>query len=76
MSRAASRTLLVSASAGAPPWHRSLGALVRRCSLQEVVSPPSTLPDEVLKEMLECYDEAANRVIHRMSVDDIVRSAR
>jgi hypothetical protein len=52
-----------------------VGELLTNYSLREVVGPPSALLDEGLKEMLECYDKATSRIIHRLSVDDIVRSA-
>lgn len=51
-----------------------VGELLIDYSLREVVGPPSTLLDEGLKEMLECYDKATSRIIHRLSVDDIVCS--
>lgn len=36
------------------------------CSLQEVVGPPLALPDEGLKEMLECYDKVASRIVRML----------
>lgn len=41
--------------------------------LQEVIGRPSALLDEGLMEMLKHYDDAANRVVHRLFVDEIVR---
>lgn len=38
---------------------------------QDVIDPPLSLSNEVL----EGYDEAASRVVHRLSVNDIVRNA-
>jgi hypothetical protein len=39
---------------------------------RDVIDPPSSLLDEVL----EGYDEAASRVVHRLSMNDVVRNAR
>jgi hypothetical protein len=52
------------------------GELYSNCSLREVIGPPSALLDEGLGEMLEYYDEAVSHVVRRLSIDDIVRSAR
>lgn len=52
-----------------------VGELQTDCSLREVVSPLLALLDEGLKEMMKFYDEAASRIVHRLFVDDIVRSA-
>lgn len=57
-------------SAGAPSWHYSLGSFGSAADYGR----SSTLPDESLVEMLECYDEAESRIMHRLSVDDIVRN--
>lgn len=51
-----------------------VGELRSDCSLREVIGPPSALSDEGLEEMLECYDEVTSRVVHSLSMDDIVHS--
>lgn len=45
------------------------------CDLLGVIGPLSALLDKRLKEMLEDYDNAVSRVVHRLHVDDIIRSA-
>jgi hypothetical protein len=52
-----------------------VGELWIGCNLRGVIGPPSALPNESLREVLEYYDDIAGRVVHRFSMDDIVRSA-
>jgi hypothetical protein len=51
-----------------------VGELQSGCSLREVVDHPSTLLDQGLEEMLEIYDEASSHIVHRLSVDNIIRN--
>ena len=46
---------------------------LRTCNLEEVVCPPSALPDKGLMEVLERHDDATSRIVHRRSVDEVVR---
>lgn len=56
------------------PRRCSSGNSGHACSnLEEVVCPPSAIPDEGLMEVLERHDDAASRVVHRTSVDEVVR---
>lgn len=52
-----------------------VGELQSTCGLRDVVSPPSSLSDEGLEDMLEGFDEVASHVVQRFSTDDVVCSA-
>lgn len=52
-----------------------IGELRTDCDLLGVIGPPLALLDKRLKEMLEDYDNAVSRVVHRLPVDDIICSA-
>lgn len=50
-----------------------IGELRTDCDLKEVLGPPSALSKECLMGVLERYDDAVSCVIHRLSVDEVVR---
>jgi hypothetical protein len=52
-----------------------IGELRTDCDLLRVIGPLLALLDKMLKEMLEDYDNAVSHVVHRLPVDDIIRSA-
>lgn len=53
-----------------------IGEFRSGCGLRDVVGPLSSLSDKGLEDVLEGYDEAVGRVVHRLSTDDITHIAR
>lgn len=53
-----------------------MGEVCSGCSLRDIISPPSSLSDEGLEDLLEGFDEMASRVVLRVSAHVIVRGSR
>jgi hypothetical protein len=52
-----------------------MGEICSDHCLPDIISPPMSLSDEGLEDLLEGYDEVSSRVVLRVSAHDIVRDA-